>query len=204
MWAWASKKLAVGVVAIAWALSGCTVDTTASTGPSLSGATSGGSSGGSGSSSSGAGTQPMLVDVDPNGTLTAVGGNGVGVFTEYMSGGHWNVSWTCDTNETGFGCRFDVAISALTGSIGNVAGQFLEHSDDFSQSSSSDLAVTTMTSTGIDGVTFDAARGAIITVDAKMNGVDDGAIMFFVQDNTINGGYKGTLTDPLMFEPSSP
>ena len=43
-----------------------------------------------------------------------------------------------------------------------------------------------------------------ITIDAKLNGVDDGRLFFFVQDKLINGNFKGTFTDPLMFEPSSP
>jgi hypothetical protein len=40
---------------------------------------------------------PLLVDVDPNQTLSAAPGQGAGVFIEYKTGGHWHVWWTCDT-----------------------------------------------------------------------------------------------------------
>ena len=44
-----------------------------------------------------ASSTPILVDVDTDKTMTAAPGEGVGVFTEYAAGGHWRVSWTCDT-----------------------------------------------------------------------------------------------------------
>ena len=41
-------------------------------------------------------------------------------------------------------------------------------------------------------------------LDAKLDGVGDPAYLFFVQDGSVNGGYSGMLTDPLMLEPSTP
>ena len=150
------------------------------------------------------GAHPMLVDVDPDRTLHATGGDGVGVFTEYMTGGHWHVLWTCDTNASGSNCVYEITASVASGAITNFSVQFLESGDDSQQCSSSVVTATTMTAAGVDGITFDAPVDAIVTVDAKVNGAEDGSIMFFVQDGVVNGGYKGTLTDPLMFEPASP
>jgi hypothetical protein len=199
MAAWARTAIA----AAAALLGGCTVDTTAPVGYTSAGGGST-SSGGGGGSTGGASSAPMLVDVDPNLTLTAQGGEGVGVFTEYATGGHWHVWWTCDTNQSGFGCQFAVAISLASGVIANMAGQGLQAGDVIAQPGPGEITLTTETSTKIEGVRFDAPPGAIITVDATMNGVDDGSLMFFVQDSLVNGGYTGALTDPLMFEPSSP
>jgi hypothetical protein len=146
----------------------------------------------------------MLVVLDTNRTMTAQPGQGVGVFNEYVAGGHWHVWWTCDTSQTGLGCSFDVTLTAASGEISNVAGEGLGSSDVLLQSSQGQVAVTTQTSTGISGVMFDAPPGGVVTLDAKVDGLDDGALLFFVQDGQVNGGYTGVVTDPLMLEPSSP
>jgi hypothetical protein len=70
--------------------------------------------------------------------------------------------------------------------------------------SSSSITVTSTTRSGIDSVTFDTAPGASITLDAQINGTENGQLLFFVQDGKVNGGYQGTISDPLMLEPSSP
>jgi hypothetical protein len=153
---------------------------------------------------SGAATQPMLVDVDTNRTMTAQPGEGVGIFTEYAAGGHWHVWWTCDTNQTGAGCSFDVSVTMPGGTLTNVTGEGLSATDQLLQPAAALVQVITQTSTGVAGVTFDTTPGSIVTLDARMNGVADGHLLFFVQAGQVNGGYKGMLTDPLMFEPSTP
>jgi hypothetical protein len=34
--------------------------------------------------------------------------------------------------------------------------------------------------------------------------LDTNVSFFFVQDNQVNGGYTGALTNPMMFKPSAP
>jgi hypothetical protein len=140
--------------------------------------------------------------------MSANPGDGVGVFTEYQSGGHWHVWWTCDTNKTSLSCSFDVTVSVSKGTLANLAGQTQERGDTVTQTGSTQIEATTLTTTGTDGVTFDTVvpTGAtpIITLDAKLNGVEDPSFLFFVQDGQINGNYQGSLTDPLMLEPSIP
>ena len=198
---WDLRPMAAAGAAAALLIAGCTV---ASSGSSGGGGTSWGtSSGGSGGSSGGTAPQAMLVDVDTNRTMSARPGLGVGVFTEYVAGGQWHVWWTCDTNVTGFGCTFDVTVT--TGAaITNLNGQGLEANDQIAQTSPNSIHLLTQTSTGIDGATFETEPGAVITLDAKMNGQDDGALLFFVQNGAVNGNYMGTLTDPLMLEPTTP
>jgi hypothetical protein len=168
----------------------------------------GSSSSGGSTTTSGGNTQPMLVDVDPNRTMSANPGDGVGVFTEYQSGGHWHVWWTCDTNKTSESCPFDVTVSVSTGTIANVAGQTVQTGATFNQGSQTRVEAITTTTTGIDGITFDtvvpSGTTPIITLDAKLGGVEDPSFLFFVQDGQINGNYTGSLTDPLMLEPSTP
>ena len=192
----ASVAAVAGFVAL-----GCSGDASSSIGyatPGYSG-TGASSSGGSGG---GTGTKPMLVVVDTDRVMNATPGDGVGVFTEYRSGGHWRIWWTCDTNKTSQSCSFNV--TAASGTISNVAGISLQAGDTAGQPTDSQASAATTTTVTAQGMTFDTAPGATITLDAQMDGQETGEILFFVQDGKINGGYMGTLTDPLQLQPSTP
>jgi hypothetical protein len=213
MKAWATVRiLALGGIVSAGVLVGCTLQdgtpSVSSGGGGYGGSSSGSASGTSSSSGGSTSTQPMLVVVDPNRTMNATPGDGVGVFTQYVTGGHWNIWWTCDTNKTSLPCAFDVTVTVSTGTIANAAGQTLGSTDTLTQSSTQDIEVVTTTTTGIQGVTFDTVvppgTTPIITLNAELGGMAAPQYLFFVQDGEINGNYQGMLTDPLMLEPSSP
>src|SRR5580704_5505136 len=97
-----ARSLGVAVALASAVLVGCFGDESGGGGGSSGGGYYGGSGGGTTSSSSGSGasSQPMLVVVDANQTMSASPGQGVGVFTQYQTGGHWNVWWSCDTSVT--------------------------------------------------------------------------------------------------------
>jgi hypothetical protein len=197
--------LVAGAAALGLSTAACVVDNTGSSG-------GGGYYGGSGSSSGGSSSTtpatPMLVDVDPNATMNATPGNGVGVFIQYQTGGHWNVWWTCDTNKTGLPCAFTNTVNVASGSITNLAAQDLESTDSLTQPGSQQVVATTNTTTGVDGITFDTpfspGQTPVITLNAQLNGAENGQYLFFVQDGEINGNYAGMLTDPLELEPKTP
>ena len=205
MSAWALvTTIGLGVAGAAFVL-GCEADAQSNSGYGYVGGSGGG---GTGSSSGGGSTQPMLVDVDPNQTMNATPGEGVGVFIEYKTGGHWRVWWTCDTTKTGQSCAFDNVVTVASGSITNVVGAMGQQSSSPTAPMFQGVEATTTTTTGIDQMTFDTPLSAgetpIITLDAKLDGADSGQYLFFVQRGQINGGYRGMLTDPLMLEPSTP
>jgi hypothetical protein len=165
--------------------------------------TGGAGSGGSGTGGSSGPAQPLLVIVDPNQTMTASPGQGVGVFVQYQTGGHWNVWWTCDTDKTSLSCNFDVIVTVATGTIANVTGQC----ETVNQQSSQQIEALSTTTTGVNGMMFDTPLGSkppIITVNASIDGAQSGSFLFFVQNGQINGGYAGMLSDPLMFQPLTP
>jgi hypothetical protein len=193
----------VGLVAAAFGalLGGCTANAQNGSGGVSYG---GGGGGGSGTSTSGFGGGVQLVDVDTGQTLTAQPGQGVGVFTEYQAGGHWNVWWTCDTVMTGLSCNFQISVSVSSAPVTNLASQLSESGAQPVQVSPNEVSATTTTTNATDGITFDTAPGAIVTLGAKLDGNEDGSFLFFVQDGKVNGGYQGALADPLMIEPSSP
>jgi hypothetical protein len=207
---WASgRAFAAGIVAAGAFAIGCGSEGRGSSGFGYGGgggySSGAGSSGGSGwgAGATGKPTRPMLVVVDPDRTLNAAAGQGVGVFTEYQKGGHWRVWWTCDTGKTAQACHFDVTVTLASGALVNPSGISLAPPDSVTQPSTQEIDTTTTTTTSEDGVEFDTPAGSTITVDAQVDGVRDGAILFFVQDGKVNGGY-GPVTDPLMLQPQSP
>jgi len=169
-----------------------------------------------------ASSMPMLVKVDPNAPMTQTPGQGVGVFTQYDTGGHWYVWWTCDTSLSNDACDFAINISVAHGDITNARPQnFLEADllsgggagstlpeggtpDAESTEGSPALHATTTTTTTVQGVYFDTAPGAVITLSAALSGEYSGSFLFFVQDDEVNGNYKGMLSDPLELQSSSP
>jgi hypothetical protein len=193
------------IAAVTLGAAALSIGCSSSSGSSSPGYAYGGTgSAGTSSGGNGASTQPMLVVVDPNQTLTAQPGQGVGVFTEYATGGHWHVWWTCDTATTGLGCQFDIDVSVMSGSITNLTSEAFEATDQLTQTSAEQVHASTTTTTGVEGLRFDSTAGATITLDARMNGLDDGGFLFFVQDGKVNGGYTHTVTDPLMLVPKTP
>lgn len=148
-------------------------------------------------------SSPMLVEVDADQTMTATGGEGVGVFIEYGRGGHWHVSWTCDTAQTKQSCEFAVGVQVASGSITNLDASELAGGFAASPTSSRVDAKST-TTTQVHGIRFDTAPGAVITVDAAVGGLKDGAFLFFVQDGKVNGGFAGKLTNPLELQGNKP
>jgi hypothetical protein len=197
-WGTHATRAAAGAVATLFMIAGC--------GPAGDGSppfatTSGGAS--AVWSSSSAGPQaPIVVLVDPNRTLNAQPGQGVGVFTEYQTGGHWHVWWTCDTaaNGTGEPCFFQVAVSVPSGKL---IPSGAHTSSAFVQPSAQSIDSSTTTTTSIDQIYFDASPGQAIELDARLNGIRDGRFLFFVQNGVVNGGYTGMLSDPLILSPGS-
>jgi hypothetical protein len=148
----------------------------------------------------------MLATVDTGVMLTDPPGTAVGVFVEYAAGGHWHLWWTCDTTLSNLSCTFDVIATIPTGTITNVTGDRLESDDSLTTPSATEVALVTNTTTGVDGVFFDTAPGATITVVQRIGNTQDGAFFFWSQNGTIEGGTTSTqaVADPLSFVPSTP
>lgn len=146
---------------------------------------------------------PMLVEIDTDQTMNAIGGEGVGVFVEYSKGGRWHIWWTCDTAETRQSCDFSVSAAAVSGDITHVdaselAGGFVTTRD------ASRIDAKSTTTTELHGLRFDTAPGVAITLEAAVGGLKDGAFLFFVQDGKVNGGFTGKLTNPLQLQGNVP
>jgi hypothetical protein len=142
----------------------------------------------------------MTVDVDPDKTISATPGEGVAVFAEYQSGGHWRVAWSCDTALSNQPCNYLVSVSIPSGSLANATVS----SGAVQQTSPGELDAATYTTASLDEMTFDAPAGTAVTLTALIDGVKNGVSFFFVERGVVNGDYQGALTDPLILQPSSP
>jgi hypothetical protein len=153
---------------------------------------------------SGASAHPILALVDTNETMTAAPGQGLGVFVEYDSGGNWNVWWSCGPEQDGTDppCQFDVKISAASSAIAGVATRGFLSSDTFTAATNQIEAVT-MTTTAFDGLTFQTAPGAVITLSVTVGGVY-GQFLFFVEQGKVDDGASGLVTNPVMLQGSTP
>ena len=195
------KTWGVGFAVGAALLVGCVVDSSPTSSNNSGGVAYGG---GPVFPDAGAGTAtPVLVQVDTDQTLETTPGQGIGVYVEYATGGHWNVSWTCDTALTSLTCSFMVTASVAAGAITDPTAMIAMASDAFTlePSGGASVSASSTTTSGADGFTFDTAPGARITVNVGLNAP---VSFFFVQDGKVNGGYQGPLANPLMFEPSTP
>jgi hypothetical protein len=186
-------RVAAAGLALAGFLAGCIADSSSDSPVQVSPS----SSGTAGSPPS----QPLLADVDTNATLVTTPGNGIGVYVEYEAGGHWKLSWTCDTAITTLVCNFSVDASVEVGAITNPSVDGFGSTDTLTQTSSTQIEGVTSTTSGVNTVLFDTTAGATIEVSVRL---DAPVSFFFVQDGQVNGGYKGALTNPLFLRPTSP
>jgi hypothetical protein len=139
---------------------------------------------------------PTIVVVDADKTMDAKGGEGVGVFVEYKSGGKWQVSWTCDSRLTGQSCAFTHTIQGSQ--LSNLVVDNVQ-----STANQGEFRYASTLGDSVGRISFDAAPGASITVKTVLEGdtSQDGRYFFFVQDGKVNGGFAGRLTNPLTFQP---
>jgi hypothetical protein len=146
---------------------------------------------------------PMLVEIDTDQTMSADPGQGVGVFIEYATGGHWHVWWTCDTAKTGQSCDFSVSAAAKSGNITNPDSSQLEGGL-LATPDPSTVEAKVTTTNQVHAIRFDTTPGAIVTVKASLGGLTDGSYLFFVQDGKVNGGFTGRVTNPLQLQGKVP
>lgn len=140
-------------------------------------------------------TTPAKVSVDVGKTLVASPGDGAGIFITYAGSGHWNLTWTCDTNLSGKSCTFDVSVAA-----GSVAGLTATPADAIVSQSATNFRVETATGTTLDGASFDTAPGGSIVFSGTINGQPMPSLVFYVSD----GKTATAPSDPIELVPNAP
>jgi hypothetical protein len=145
---------------------------------------------------------PAQLSIDPGATLESTPGTAVGLFVQYEAGGHWTVFTTCDTLISKVACSFDVFVTPETGGVLSVPrGAALINDDAVTLLDNGGIHLSTTTSDGSSGMSFDAEPGAAMEVDLLLDGVEDGGVIFSIGDG---GQRDGAPSDPVFFAPGSP
>jgi hypothetical protein len=144
---------------------------------------------------------PLEVAIDADQALESTAGDGVGVFVEYVSGGHWHVWTSCDTNSSDAVCTFDAFVTVADDSkITGAKVENLEASDIMEKMADSSLHLFTKTSAEFDGITFDTEPGAVIQLEAYFDDDLDPRIIYWFGDGVL---HQGAPSNPIQFKPSS-
>ena len=145
---------------------------------------------------------PQKVAIDTGATLTSPGGGGVGVFVQYASGGHWTFTTACDTTTSGVSCGFDLFLSGVDPAtvLSNPKGQALEATDNIEILADGSLHFQAVTSTGLDGLTFDATPGADIQLEMYLDTLPQPRFVYWIGDKVL---HTGAPTDPVDLAPSA-
>lgn len=146
----------------------------------------------------------LLVRVDTGKTMAARPGEGVGLFVEYDQGGRWHIWWTCDTRQSAQRCNFRVAVTAESSSITGLQKEDIGPFDTVQQPSAERVLALTSTTLSVPGLRFLTDPGAVIAVEATMDDVSGSRFFFFTQDGKVNGGFRGRLTNPMLFQGLTP
>lgn len=149
---------------------------------------------------------PQLVTIDADATVSADPGEGVGVFVEYTTGGHWRVFTACDYNtptNPGYPCTFDVFATPLDkgADISNAKGEELSGYDTISLQSDGSVHLYAENTVGLNGVTFDTPPGATIELEVYLDGQANPRFIYWVGKDVL---HTGAPTNPLDFQPSEP
>ena len=109
--------------------------------------------------------------IDTDQRLAVDPGDGVGVFVEYGSGGHWHVYMTCDTARSGLACNYDVVVQPVGPSqIRAALPDDLEPDDSISLRGGDFAQVVARTDFDYDGFFVDTEPGVTLSIDAYLDG----------------------------------
>jgi hypothetical protein len=152
--------------------------------------------------SSGCGEEtPRSAGIDTAAELDITPGQGVGVFFEYLGGGNWRLTTTCDTPSSGYECFWDVIVWPLAdGQIFDFASEGLEAGDAVQRDVDDSLHLFAYTDADSDGVDFSTTPGAPLRFDALLDGGCANAYMYWVGGGAV---HTGSPSNPLDLVPTS-
>ena len=143
--------------------------------------------------------------IDTDAQISVGAGLGAGIFIEYASGGHYHVRTSCDTSRSNTGCNWDVIVTPEVGkTISNVVGEGLGTNDSVHPFPPDSFQLNALTTTEIDGFTFDTDPGTAISVDALLDGVCALPYFFWVGPTDDGGSalHQGSPSNPLTLVPT--
>ncbi len=147
------------------------------------------------------GLQVFEAPIDTAATLTQEPGVGAGVFIEYLGAGDWHVFTTCDTNLSGYDCRWDVFATVPDGVwIDDVRGGELEVDDQAFTRDGYTAQLTAFTDADYDRMYFHTEPGEPVRFEAYLDDIRDARYIYWIGDGAI---HDGAPSNPIDLVPSS-
>jgi hypothetical protein len=148
-------------------------------------------------------TDPLTLIIDSDVALDAKPGDGVGIFVEYTTGGRYRIWTTCDTLSSGAICPFDIYTSVDTSSsIISVTEDNLEGYDSVTvQQNQGTADLHFETDNDYDAITIDVTPGAVLRVEAYLDGKSEPRFIYWVGEGVL---HEGAPTNPVDLSPSKP
>lgn len=124
-----------------------------------------------------------------------------GVFVEYHAGGQWSLLVTCDTDESGEPCRWEVTARPLDGALlaPPVAGS-LGSGDDLAWDAQG-VRLHAKTTTHTDGFSLSTQPGAGLSVEAYLDAEPANSLLRWMQQGVV---VSGAPANPVQLTPSAP
>jgi len=146
---------------------------------------------------------PITMTIDSDVALDAKPGDGVGIFVEYTTGGRYRIWTTCDTLTSGVTCPFDVYTSVDTSStIIGVTEENLEGYDSVTvKQNQGTVDLHFETDSDYDAASIDVTPGAILRVEAYLDGQSQPRFVYWFGDGVL---HEGAPTNPVDLNPSKP
>ncbi|EYF03124.1 hypothetical protein [Chondromyces apiculatus] len=151
-------------------------------------------------------TDPMLMSIQTDATVSAEPGEGVGVFVEYATDGLWRVWTTCDTNHSDLVCLFDIFVSVEVGAeLIDLGGVNLEGRDQATLYDEGVAYLQTSTASDVDEMEVVTTPGAIVRLEAYLDGVAQPRFIFWQGEwEGEEVLHQGAPSHPVDFEPLTP
>jgi hypothetical protein len=137
--------------------------------------------------------------IDAGHELTAVLGEGAGVFVEYQLGGHWRVWTSCDTAITERSCDYEIHVTAAH-SIDSVHEEAFEAGDHVDLFGADTLVFYAHTTTVSDAIELTTPAGERLQIEVVLDGVLAPDYLVWSSGGSVQ---EGATSSPVVFEPDA-
>lgn len=142
------------------------------------------------------------VAIQPDRVLEAAPGEGVGIFVEYLTGGHWRVWTTCDTFTSKQVCAFTLfASTRVSEDLLSFGAEDVEGFDKLVRLDDGSVQLIAETDSDVDVLTLDVTDGQPLDLEVYIDGQSAQPYVYWVSGDVIHGGAPA---NPIRFVPQAP
>jgi hypothetical protein len=139
------------------------------------------------------------VTIQPDQVMSAAGGEGVGIFVEYNTGGKWRIWTTCDTFTSKAICSYQIFASfTRIEHFKSYATEDVEGFDEVQVFEDGVVQFTAETDSDIDALVLEVEENQPIQLEVFIDGQNAQPFVYWVSDDII---HAGAPDNPVIFRP---